>query len=313
MNTPEQASSEEASHHSSLDASSPKANSLVLHSAFEELLQRTMDRQTNASLDAVLQLNENQARRGTGSYIGSQQATSAHNSAIQSDAGASVISSIANSRVSSSVIPSVSQHRVRDWLTSTENITQGSLLTEASIDARNHRESAEVSKPAKKVKKHTQVESVNRGNKPCVTRVNAVTQSVSDGSTVCSRSIETQTEAEQNKSSKTDIQRETNKTEDNKVTAPVKKTVVKSGRERRRGDDDEDEDPSSSEPDDSDSESDSDMNLPPRKAKKAKVRPEREVSKHKRRATDIKAPTYSGDAYVDQFLKQFRTRARLTG
>ena len=33
----------------------------------------------------------------------------------------------------------------------------------------------------------------------------------------------------------------------------------------------------------------------------------------RRRATDIKAPTYSGDAYVDQFLKQFRTRARLAG
>ena len=139
MNTSGQVRIEEASHHSSLDAtrpgaSSPKANSLVSHAAFEELLQRTMERQTNAILDAVLWLNENQARRGTGSYIGYQQATSAHNSAIQSDAGASVVSSIANSRVSSNVISSVSQHRVRDWLTSTENITQGSLLTEANID-----------------------------------------------------------------------------------------------------------------------------------------------------------------------------------
>ena len=68
MNTPGQARVKEASHHSSLDAtrpgaSSPKANSLVSHAAFEELLQRTMERQTNAILDAVLRLNENQAKR----------------------------------------------------------------------------------------------------------------------------------------------------------------------------------------------------------------------------------------------------------
>ena len=70
LNTPEQARVQEASNHSSLDAtrpgaSSPKANSFVSHAAFEELLQKSMEWQTNAILDAVLLLNEKQARRGT--------------------------------------------------------------------------------------------------------------------------------------------------------------------------------------------------------------------------------------------------------
>ena len=203
-NTPEQARVEEASNHSSLDAarpraSSPKTNSFMSLAAFEELLQKSIEKQTNAILDAVHCLNENQARCGTGSYIGSQQVTNAHNSANQSNAGAIVISSEASSRVSSSVISSVSQQRVRDWLTSTENITQDSLLTKANIGTRNQRESAEVSKPAKKVQKHTKMETSTSGKKPCVSRITAVLQSISDELTVCSRSIGTQTEAEQSK------------------------------------------------------------------------------------------------------------------
>ena len=119
----------------------------------------------------------------------------------QTQLGASVVSSIANNRVSSNVISSVSQHRVWDWLTSTEYITQGSLLTEANIDARNQRESAEVSKPAKKVQKHVQVQTTTRVKKPVTSRVTVVSQSVSDTSTVCSRSIGTQTDAETKKRS----------------------------------------------------------------------------------------------------------------
>ena len=108
MNTPKQERVEEASNHSSLDAtrpgvSSPKANSFVSQAAFEELLQKSMKRQTNTILVAILHLNENQARRGMESYIGSQQVASAYNLAIQSDADTSVVFSVANSRVSSSI------------------------------------------------------------------------------------------------------------------------------------------------------------------------------------------------------------------
>ena len=72
-----------------------------------------MERETNAILDAVLRLNENQARRGKISHNEFQQATNANNSAMQSDAGVNVISNVAISRVSSSVIFSVFQQRVQ--------------------------------------------------------------------------------------------------------------------------------------------------------------------------------------------------------
>ena len=90
------------------------------------------------------------------------------------------------------------------------------------------------------------------------------------------------------------------------------KSVEKSEKERR-GRDEEDDDLFSSEPDDSSSESSSDSDPPPRKAREIKKRASKVEKKGRRRAADIKAPTYSGDAYVDQFLKQFRTRAHLAG
>ena len=55
------------------------------------------------------------------------------------------------------------------------------------------------------MQKHTQVEIATRSKKSCASRVAAVSQSNSDGSTVCSQSIGARTETEQNKSGETKV------------------------------------------------------------------------------------------------------------
>ena len=127
------------------------------------------------------------------------------------------------------------------------------------------------------MQEHSLVETITRVKAPCASKATTVSQSNSDGSKVCFRSVGAQTEAEQSKSSQTDYQRkkkEEEKTEEKKITAPVEKSAEKSNKESRGRYDDED--PSRFEPNDSSSKSSSDIDPPLRKIKKIKVRPEKE-------------------------------------
>ena len=148
------------------------------------------------------------------------------------------------------------------------------------------------------------------------------------GSKASSRTVGTQTEAAPAKSKSKEEKRRKQGRETQTREVSVKKSgesrvslrpkaskpASKAERAKRERDKEDNTDPSSSEPDDSSSSSSSDSDAPPPKDKYKTGRKEKMSQKEsRRRATDIKAPTYSGDAYVEQFLKQFRTRARLAG
>ena len=112
------------------------------------------------------------------------------------------------------------------------------------------------------------------------------------------------------------METQTQKTDGKKVSSGPRasKSVSKANKAKRGREEKDDSDSSSSEPDDSSPGSSSDSDSPPPKDKRRKEKKLKVIQRSpNRRATDIKAPAYSGNAYVDQFLKQFRTKARLAG
>ena len=141
-------------------------------------------------------------------------------------------------------------------------------------------------------------------------KATSVSLSHSDKSKISLRSVGTQAKVQAEKKVKSK----------KSVKEPVvhgpktkKKSDVKSSRRSREKESD-DGVSSSSESDDSNIDSSSDTDPPPWKSKKVKVNVKsKEEKKQRMKATEIKAPTYSGDAYVDKYLKQFRTRAHLAG
>ena len=134
-------------------------------------------------------------------------------------------------------------------------------------------------------------------------KATSVSKSLSGQSKVSSRSVGTQAEVQEDKRVKA------TKSVKHTESKSKKKSDVKSSKSRRKKESDGD-DSSSSESDDSHSSSDTDP--PPRKSKRVKVS-SKEEKRPRRKAIDIEAPTYGGDAYVDEYLKQFRVRARLAG
>ena len=302
-----------------------KANSVISEEAFEELQRRQLavEQQTGAILAAVRSLTDSISKRDGDSHS-VQQAVHTAPSVVHSDAHASVASSVASSHVSS-----VSQQRINGWARkSVENVTANPQLTENNLRGHNKRMDAipAVSDADLGLTAHclSKLESIARS--PPASEVLA--SSLSDSSSrASSRTVGTQTEAaptrsknknekKQGQGRKTQTKESTvKKTGEKKVRGPrASKLVGKTKKARKEREEKDDTDPSSSEPDDSSSGLSSDSAAPPpkdgyRKGKKEKV----SQKNSKRRATDIKAPTYNGDAFVDQFLKQSRTRARLAG
>ena len=302
-----------------------RANSVISEEAFAELQRRQLavEQQTGAILAAVRSLTDSISKRDGDSHS-VQQAVHTAPSVVHSDAHASVASSVASSHVSS-----VSQQRINGWARkSVENVAANPQLTENNLRGHNKRMDAipAVSDADLGLTAHclSKLESIARS--PPASEVLA--SSLSDSSSkASSRTVGTQTEAAPTKSKNKNEKKQrqgrktqtkessVKKTGGKKVRGPrASKSVGKTKKARKEREEKDDTDPSSSEPDDSSSGSSSDSDAPPPKDRYRKGKKEKVSQKNsRRRATDIKAPTYSGDAYVDQFLKQFRTRARLAG
>ena len=304
----------------------PRVNSVVSEEAFEELQRRqgAVEQQTGAILAAVRSLADSIAKRD-GDTPKVQLSVPTALSVVHSDAHTSVVSSVASSHVSS-----VSQQRTNGWTRG--NVENGAANLQLSKNnLRNHNKRIEaipaVSDADLGLTAHhlNRLESISRSP----TAGEVITSSLSGSSSkASSRTVGTQTEAapaeSNNKSGKRQSQgRKTQikessvkKTGREKVSRSpiVAKPGSKARKTKREKEEKDDTDPPSSDPDDSSSGSDWDSDAPPAKDRYREGKKEKMSQKDsRRRATDIKAPTYSGDAYVDQFLKQFRTRARLAG